>query len=117
MISELAAMNAEGWMLGENPEKVSMAMPDVAHRSPCLQACHISGLVRYLTFPKFFLPDRWPDRYGICMKLLMLVVAVVTLNSCNTMIGLGRDTKQGFIWAKDKIQGSGQQDSYGAPTY
>jgi len=51
------------------------------------------------------------------MKLLMLVVAVVTLNSCNTMIGLGRDTKQGFIWAKDKIQGSGQQDSYGAPTY
>jgi len=46
------------------------------------------------------------------MKLIMLVVAVVTLNSCNTMIGLGRDTKQGFNWAANKIQGSGQQNSY-----
>lgn len=51
------------------------------------------------------------------MKLLMLVVAVLTLNSCNTMIGLGRDTKEGFIWSKNKIQGAGQQDPYGAPTY
>jgi predicted small secreted protein len=46
------------------------------------------------------------------MKLIMLVVAVVTLNSCNTMIGLGRDTKQGFNWATNKIQGAGQQNSY-----
>ena len=71
----------------------------------------------YLTFPNFFLPEPWSDRYGNCMKLLMLVVAVLTLNSCNTMIGLGRDTKEGFIWSKNKIQGAGQQDPYGAPTY
>jgi hypothetical protein len=51
MISALAALNAEGWMLGENPEKVSMAIPDIAHRSLCLQACHISVLVRYRIAP------------------------------------------------------------------
>ncbi|MDH4443744.1 MAG: hypothetical protein QE267_01290 [Akkermansiaceae bacterium] len=46
------------------------------------------------------------------MKLIMLVVAVVTLNSCNTMIGLGRDTMQGFNWTANKIQGAGQESSY-----
>ena len=54
------------------------------------------------------------------MKMLFAIVAVLALNSCNTLIGMGRDTKQGYQWTKGKIQGSGQsqhQDHYGAPVY
>lgn len=53
------------------------------------------------------------------MKTLCALIAILTLNSCNTMIGLGRDTKQGYQWTKGKIQGNGQeqQDDYGAPVY
>ena len=56
------------------------------------------------------------------MKLLFVIVAAFALNSCNTMIGLGRDTKQGYLWTKSKIQGIGdhndnQPDTSGAPVY
>ncbi len=53
------------------------------------------------------------------MKYLMLFVILVALNSCNTFIGIGRDTKQGYEWTKAKIQGTGggSQDNYGAPVY
>jgi hypothetical protein len=52
------------------------------------------------------------------MKTICVIVAVLALNSCNTLIGVGRDTKQGFIWSKNKIQGnSGYSDAYDAPVY
>ena len=55
------------------------------------------------------------------MKVLFVFVAALTLNSCNTLIGVGRDTKQGYQWTKAKIQGSGgggeQPDPSGAPVY
>jgi len=54
------------------------------------------------------------------MKIILIVIAFLPLCSCNTMIGIGRDTKQGFIWTKNKIQGAGQSssDDYsGAPVY
>ena len=58
------------------------------------------------------------------MKYLILLVAVFALNSCNTTIGLYRDTKAAFLWTKGKIQGSGGGDGgggvdeeYGAPVY
>ncbi len=41
------------------------------------------------------------------MKYLVVILALFSLNSCNTLIGIGRDTKQGFLWTKDKIQGTG----------
>jgi len=41
------------------------------------------------------------------MKFVLLAIALLTLNSCNTIIGMYRDTKQAVIWTKDKIQGSG----------
>jgi len=56
------------------------------------------------------------------MKTLFVIVAVLALNSCNTMIGLGRDTKQGYQWTKSKVQSVGddndsQADPSGAPVY
>ena len=56
------------------------------------------------------------------MKTLLVVAAALALSSCNTMIGLGRDTKQGYQWTKSKIQGIGddngsQPDTSGAPVY
>jgi len=54
------------------------------------------------------------------MKIVLLTVALVSLNSCNTFIGMYRDTKQAVIWTKDKIQGtsSGGGDAYSdAPIY
>ena len=52
------------------------------------------------------------------MKVLFVIVAALALNSCNTLIGLGRDTKQGYQWTKSKIQGSGTEpDPNGAPVY
>ncbi len=52
------------------------------------------------------------------MKYLIILAAVFALNSCNTLIGMGRDTKQAYHWTKDKIQGtnSSSQGS-GAPVY
>lgn len=63
---------------------------------------------------------------GKVMKFLVLLFAVVGLSSCNTSIGIYRDTKAGFLWTKDKIQGmssggggggGGTQEEYGAPIY
>lgn len=56
------------------------------------------------------------------MKLIILLVAVLSLVSCNTTIGVWRDSKAGFLWTKDRIQGAGAsgQDfdyEYGAPIY
>jgi hypothetical protein len=58
------------------------------------------------------------------MKIVLLAIALVSLNSCNTIIGMYRDTKQAVIWTKDKIQGSGGggggggEDAYSdAPIY
>lgn len=55
------------------------------------------------------------------MKILLSLAAVLSLASCNTSIGLWRDTKAGFIWTKQKIQESGdggsQEYEYGAPVY
>jgi hypothetical protein len=61
------------------------------------------------------------------MKFLSLCAALLVLNSCNTTIGLYRDTKAVFLWTKGKIQGSGGGDGggdagaveeeYGAPVY
>jgi predicted small secreted protein len=55
------------------------------------------------------------------MKALLLLITVLSMVSCNTSIGLWRDTKAGYNWSKAKIQNSGsggQQDyEYGAPVY
>lgn len=54
------------------------------------------------------------------MKIVFLAIALLSLNSCNTIIGMYRDTKQGVIWTKNKIQGSsgGGGDAYSdAPIY
>jgi predicted small secreted protein len=55
------------------------------------------------------------------MKYLIAAASIaLLLNSCNTTIGLYRDTKQGFLWTKDKIQGARQSSSgydEGAPVY
>ena len=51
------------------------------------------------------------------MKLLVVIAVALALNSCNTCIGIGRDTVQGYNWTKSKIQGSPSADSAGAPAY
>lgn len=54
------------------------------------------------------------------MKIIITLAAAVALSSCNTLIGVGRDTKQGYQWTKEKIQGSGgsgASEEYGAPVY
>jgi hypothetical protein len=57
------------------------------------------------------------------MKILLLIAAVFALNSCNTSIGVYRDTKAAFLWTKGKIQssagdsGGGYEEEYGAPVY
>jgi len=55
------------------------------------------------------------------VKLLISFAAVIALTSCNTSIGVWRDTKAGFNWTKQKIQGTGggggQEYEYGAPVY
>lgn len=56
------------------------------------------------------------------MKYLLIAISALALTNCNTMIGIGRDTKQGFDWCSRKIQesqngggGGGQYDN--APVY
>ncbi len=53
------------------------------------------------------------------MKIFLVIVSLLTLNSCNTAIGLFRDTKQGYLWTKGKIQGTGEvlPEQSGAPVY
>ena len=60
--------------------------------------------------------------YGGTVKVILAIAVVVSLTSCNTSIGIWRDTKAGFRWTKEKIQnsgngGSGQDSNYGAPVY
>ena len=69
-----------------------------------------------------FLPPS-PAFIKSAVKYLILLVTVLALNSCNTLIGMGRDTKAGFLWTAKKIQGSGDgggggsSDNDGAPVY
>ena len=58
-------------------------------------------------------------RYVGGMKIMLLIAAMVALNSCNTCIGIGRDTKQAYQWTASKFQGSGSanSDPYGEPVY
>ena len=61
------------------------------------------------------------------MKFFLLLAAVGTLVSCNTSIGMWRDTKATYHWGKRKIAesnnggdsgGSSEQEfEYGAPVY
>jgi len=54
------------------------------------------------------------------MKYACLFSLAVLLSSCNTMIGIGRDSKEGYQWSKRKIQEKRQpayQNSYGGPVY
>lgn len=52
------------------------------------------------------------------MKLLLVIAATVALNSCNTCIGIGRDTKQGYEWTKSKFQGGSKpKDEAVVPVY
>lgn len=51
------------------------------------------------------------------MKLLALFVTLLALNSCNTLIGMGRDVKGGYQWTKKKIQGEELVEHTDAPVY
>ena len=51
------------------------------------------------------------------MKFLSLLVVLVALNSCNTLIGLGRDTKEGYLWTKQKLQKEEAIEDANAPVY
>ncbi len=54
------------------------------------------------------------------MKTLAALLVMSCLVSCNTTIGIWRDTKAGYYWTKEKIQNSGnsgQDQEYGAPVY
>ncbi|MCP5533060.1 MAG: hypothetical protein H7A49_07105 [Akkermansiaceae bacterium] len=58
------------------------------------------------------------------MKYLLVLAAALSLVSCNTSIGLWRDTVHAYDWTKGKIQnanqggGGGAPDmEYGAPVY
>lgn len=55
------------------------------------------------------------------MKFFLVCLFGLSLVSCNTAIGVWRDTKVGFNWTKEKIQGAGSEGSqeyeYGAPIY
>lgn len=43
------------------------------------------------------------------MKYFIVLAGLIALNSCNTLIGIGRDTKQGYLWTKEKIQNAGNK--------
>lgn len=59
------------------------------------------------------------------MKYALGLLAIVVLNSCNTSIGLYRDSVQAYQWTKQKIQesngggggGPSAGNEYGAPVY
>lgn len=63
------------------------------------------------------------------MKHLVILAAVLCMNSCNTSIGLYRDTKAVVLWTTGKFQGDGSGSGgggggeeavdyeYGAPVY
>ena len=51
------------------------------------------------------------------MKFLLVIAALLSLTSCNTLIGVGRDTKEGYLWTKKKIQGEEIVEQANAPVY
>lgn len=58
------------------------------------------------------------------MKLLILLTVSFSLVSCNTSIGVWRDTKAAYNWTANKISesrnggsGGGYDTEYGAPVY
>jgi predicted small secreted protein len=54
------------------------------------------------------------------MKYIILLIVMFSNVSCNTAIGVWRDTKIGFNWTKEKIQnsqGGGESYDEGAPVY
>lgn len=56
------------------------------------------------------------------MKYFLLLAIVFSMVSCNTSIGIWRDTKATYNWSKKKIQesqggGGGDEYEYGAPVY
>ena len=57
------------------------------------------------------------------MKAACALLLALSLGSCNTLVGIGRDTKEGYNWTKNKIQenrAASQQpaeEEYGAPVY
>jgi predicted small secreted protein len=57
------------------------------------------------------------------MKALLLLAIAFSMISCNTAIGVWRDTKATYHWSKKKIQESGNNSGgdvdyeYGAPVY
>jgi predicted small secreted protein len=69
-----------------------------------------------LRFSGPYQPANWS-----VMRYLIVVALVLSLNSCNTFIGLGRDIEQGFNWTQGKVQQSGNRNGGGggdvAPVY
>jgi len=53
----------------------------------------------------------------IRMKFFIVIATLLALNSCNTIIGMGRDTKAGYLWTKKKIQGEEAAEHADAPVY
>lgn len=57
------------------------------------------------------------------MKTFLLLAFTFSLASCNTSIGVWRDTKATYHWTKNKIQesqnnsGDNYDYEYGAPVY
>jgi hypothetical protein len=48
--------------------------------------------------------------------MFLVLVLLFSLNSCNTLIGMWRDTAHAYRWTRDKVQGSGSGDDL-APVY
>lgn len=53
----------------------------------------------------------------IRMKYFIVIATLLALNSCNTIIGMGRDTKASYLWTKQKIQGEEAAEHADAPVY
>jgi predicted small secreted protein len=51
------------------------------------------------------------------MKFFIVIATLLALNSCNTIIGMGRDAKAGYLWTKQKIQGEEAAEHADAPVY
>lgn len=47
------------------------------------------------------------------MKYALLALAVMLLTQCNTLIGVGRDVKEGFFWCNQKFQNMRQNSGGG----
>lgn len=63
----------------------------------------------YLKIPDFSLFQTNLGYYVQLMKYLVVIATVLALNSCNTSIGIYRDTKQAVSWTKAKVQGGGSE--------